>query len=169
MKNLIYSIGLCILILGCTKEVGKKEYELIFTFSTSERCIINSFVFEKTKKYKNQDANYYVGKPHVGNQIYIEGKLYNGANFPLILFKTEAKFLAGINAVSIPLNSASFAGNQNIQVTGILDMYGKYEKKDASSLLKMELLPLIGQTLQIMGNQINNLLELGLLNENENK
>lgn len=129
MKNLIYSIGLCILILGCTKEVGKKEYELIFTFSTSERCIINSFVFEKTKKYKNQDANYYVGKPHVGNQIYIEGKLYNGANFPLILFKTEAKFLAGINAVSIPLNSASFAGNQNIQVTGILDMYGKYEKK----------------------------------------
>lgn len=129
MKKLTLLILVILLLTSCTKEVGKEVYNLTLTFITGEQIKTEYLVYEKDKKYKNTQANLYLNNDPDAKLIYLKAPFDPSQTLGMILFKTEADYLAGINNFHAPCTNASFAAGQNIDLQGVIDMYGAFDKK----------------------------------------
>lgn len=129
MKKLTLLFLLIQLLTNCTKEVGKDIYNLTFTFNTGDKITTECLVYEKSKKYKSSAAEQALASESGGNLIYVEAQFYTTEIWGMSFLKTEAEYLAGISYFHAPCLNASFATGQNIDVQGVMDLYGSYDKK----------------------------------------
>lgn len=129
MKKLTQTFLIFLLLTNCTKEVGKEGYNLTFKFNSSEQITAEYLIYEKPKKYNNSSAESTTTSNNKAYLIYLEAQFYTSEIMGMILFKTEADYLAGINNFHAPCANASFATGQNVDLQGVMDMYGAYDKK----------------------------------------
>ncbi|MCO5259922.1 MAG: hypothetical protein M9916_07245 [Crocinitomicaceae bacterium] len=125
MKKILI-IGLLILF-GCGKENAKKEYVLSLHFDSGFVKEISCFLYEKGGKYSTNSSDVHMSS--IATYIYLRNDNLNEESIKLELVLTEAKFIACLDRVWINCNNASFASGQNVRLYGLLEMYGKYERK----------------------------------------
>ncbi len=130
MKKLSIIILVILLLNSCTKEVGKELYNLTFTFNTGEQITTECLIYEKAKKkYESSTAENILNHKEDLHLIYLEAQFYTSEIIGVTLFKTEADYLVGIDNFHAPCANASFAAGQNVDVQGVIDMNGSYDKK----------------------------------------
>lgn len=129
MKKLTLLFFVILLFTNCTKEVGKEVYNLTFSFNTGERITTECLVYEKSKKYKSSTAEQVLVSESAGKIIYVEAQFYTTEIWGMSFLKTEADYLAGISYFHAPCANASFAAGQNVDIQGVMDMYGSYGRK----------------------------------------
>lgn len=131
MKNFKLIFLVIFLFNSCTKEIAKEPYTLSFKFNTGEQINVDCLVHEKPKKYESSTAEWETKYSNFKKciLIYVEAQFYTSGVWGMSLLKTEAKYLAGMTYFQAPVDNASFAAGQNIDISGVIDMYGSYDKK----------------------------------------
>lgn len=129
MKSIFVFILPLLMVLACSKEVGKKPYILEFIFESGEKVIVEGMIYEKVKDYGIPEVESHINIHQDAHIIYLDGLVDGSSKMELVLFKTEASYLAAKTNLSIPVKQATFANGQNVLLSGILDMYGPYNKK----------------------------------------
>jgi len=128
MRTAIMLFLTVMLLTGCTKEVGKVEYELYFKFASSDESLFNCLIYEKSKHYiaPNEDDIYKGDKSY----LLIKSSSTIKNNFEIVLLKTESNQLITINPVkNWGISNALFASNQDVNLLGTIEMNGSYKKK----------------------------------------
>lgn len=125
-KLLILSL---LFAISCTKEVGKKTYELNLNFDSGAKKSIECLIYEKKKHYKiDNGSDIYI--EDIDNYLYLTSVNNSTSDYlSLQLIKTEADYLACMNNVHLYVDNVNFASNSNVLLKGILELYGSYIKK----------------------------------------
>ena len=127
MKVLITLCCAVLLLSAYTKEVGKEPYLFELTFTSGEVVPLRVYVYEKAKKYENQNVQYNINVQDQTNAIYIES---DPIALHFVVFKQNENRLVGIDDINFWKTSVvDFAGGQEVIVYGSIELDGPYTKK----------------------------------------
>lgn len=119
---MIGKISLLVFVLlsasSCFKEVAKKPYDLVLTFSSGDVYTITDVIYEKDKKYIVNGSEDEVMKGYDDNMI-----LFGSRTF----FYSDDHYLVAVINDQLTISNCAFANGQDIVTEGSINLEGKYK------------------------------------------
>lgn len=121
IKKITVLVVLFVVLISCTKEVGKQPYSLVFNFDSGQQLKLECLICEKSKVYNTGYGNHTISLKNSKNKIVIIPVVETSPFFEINMLKSEGSHLAS-------LTNQEFSVNAQI-IKGPLEMYGEYDKK----------------------------------------
>lgn len=125
MKRLVFFSLMA--LLGCTKEVAKKDYLLVLQFNNGIKSECMGRIYEKDKVYHQKNTNEigdHVAMKYYPNSIFF----YSNDGVQVYLFKTKEEKLVGTTTQLLHItNGSSALGVETGNIYGNIEFEGNYK------------------------------------------